>query len=368
MDNLVFSNMLHRPARTFISVFGIAIGVLLIVFTIGLVNGSFHEKGQRELNVGAQILIRKTGTVGFSGAESFGLPISDVKDVAKVEGVKMAIPVGQNTVSTDDSWSGTRAIEGINFDEYAEMSGLQIIEGRTLAPKGDETILDTGWIQQKKLKVGDTLKIYNREFKIVGTFEPAAGARIKIPLLTMQEQLSGEGRCTAILVSVNDVEKQDEVAARINAQFPEKYQIFMTRDLEELYANGIPALNIFLNVIIGVAAIVSALVILLTMYTTVTERTRQIGILKALGMSNVQIAWTIAQEAILITFIGVLFGILLTVILKYVLMNTSTLKIQLDGVLMLETLVVGVIGGAIGALYPAIRASRLDAVDALSYE
>ena len=61
---------------------------------------------------------------------------------------------------------------------------------------------------------------------------------------------------------------------------------------------GIPALNVFLNVIIGVAAVISALVILLTMYTTVTERTRQIGIMKSLGMSNAKIAWTITQEAI----------------------------------------------------------------------
>ncbi len=367
MDNLVFSNMLHRPARTLISVLGIAIGVLLIVFTIGLVNGSFHEKGERETNTGAQILVCATGSFGL-GSDTFGLPVSAAKEIAKVEGVKIAVPAGENAVSTNDSWSGSRAIEGINFEEYQTMSGLRIIEGKGLPQRGDETILDTGWIAQKKLHVGDTLKLYDREFKIVGTFEPAAGARVKIPLLTMQDQLDQQEKCSTILVSVDDPAKEDEVAARINSTFPEKFQIYHTRDIPELYAAGIPAINIFLNVIIGVAAIISALVILLTMYTTVTERTRQIGILKALGMSNSMIAWTITQEAILITIFGVIVGILMTVILKYVLMNTTTLKIQLDAVLMLQTLVVGVVGGAIGALYPALRASRLDAVDALSYE
>jgi putative ABC transport system permease protein len=142
----------------------------------------------------------------------------------------------------------------------------------------------------------------------------------------------------------------------------------LTSEIEELYMQGFPALNVFLNVFIGVAAVISALVILLTMYTTVTERTRQIGIMKSLGMSNAAIGWTITQEALLISALGITAGILLTVLLRIALAQVTTLEVEMSAWVIMLVFVVGLIGGALGGLYPALRAARLDAVEALSYE
>jgi putative ABC transport system permease protein len=367
MNNLVFSNMLHRPARTLVSVLGIAVGVLLIVFTIGLSNGTMRERAAREANVGAEIMFNASGTKGLSGSESFRLPVSLANDVAKVEGVKAVVTIGQNSVSAEDNNTGNRLVDGVNFDEYAQIAGLAIVQGRKLLASGDEAIIDTGWQKQKKLKVGDTLKLYEREFKIVGSYEPAAGARIKIPLATMQAQLGGEGKASALLIKVKDGFKPGQVAESLHNAFPDN-QILLTKDLEELYMQSIPALNVFLNVIIGVAAVISALVILLTMYTTVTERTRQIGIMKSLGLSNAGIAWIVTQEALLISFCGIISGILLTIILRFLLARITTLEVEISPLVLIITLVAGLVGGALGALYPALRAARLDAVDALSYE
>ena len=129
------------------------------------------------------------------------------------------------------------------------------------------------------------MQLFERPFKIVGVYEPPGGGRIKIPLATMQDQEGADGHASAILVAVTDPAQQEEVAARIRERFPDD-QIIFTRDLPEIYASGVPALNVFIKVVVGVAAAISMLVILLAMYTTVTERTRQIGILKALGMSK----------------------------------------------------------------------------------
>ena len=129
-----------------------------------------------------------------------------------------------------------------------------------------------------------------------------------------------------------------------------------------------PALNVFINVIVAVAAAISMLVILLAMYTTVTERTRQIGILKALGMSNTMIAWVIEQEALLVSVLGVGTGLLLTFGARFALMRASSLTVEIEPRWILVSLVIGLLGGTIGALYPALRAARQDAVDALSYE
>ena len=157
------------------------------------------------------------------------------------------------------------------------------------------------------------------------------------------------------------------MAKRIQERFPEDQLIF-TRDLPELYASGVPALNIFIKVVVGVAASISMLVILLAMYTTVTERTRQIGILKALGMSKTAIAWVIEQEAILVSFLGVGVGVLLTYAARFAVMRVTSLTIEIEARWILIALAVGLFGGTIGALYPALRAARQDAVDALSYE
>ena len=215
--------------------------------------------------------------------------------------------------------------------------------------------------------MGDTVTLFSRPFKIVGVYEPPGGGRIKIPLKTMQEQEGADGRASSILVACNDPAEQEAVAARILERFPNDQLIF-TRDLPEIYASGVPALNVFLQVVVGVAAAISMLVILLAMYTTVTERTRQIGILKSLGMSKTSIAWVIEQEAIIVSVLGVIVGVLLTMIARVAVMRTTSLTIEIEPRWVLIALAVGLLGGTIGALYPALRAARQDAVEALSYE
>ncbi len=367
MDSLVFSNMLHRPARTLVSIIGIAIGVLLIVFTVGLANGTIREQASREANVGAEIFFRASGSIGMSGSEAFRLNENLPVEIVKVEGVRSAVAIGQNSVDAADNNSGKRLVDGVKFEEYAAISGLRIVQGRPFVDGKDEAIIDTAWQAQKKLKVGDTIPLYERQFTVVGTYEPAGGARLKIPLSTMQQQLGSEGKVSSVLVAVKPGYTADQVGQFLQDAFPDN-QIILTRDLEELYMAAIPAMDVFLNVFIGVAAVISALVILLTMYTTVTERTRQIGIMKSLGMSSGEIGWTITQEALLISLCGIVLGIVLTVVLRFVLTQFVTLEVEISPVVVAITFVVGLIGGAVGGLYPAMRAARLDAVEALSYE
>ena len=374
MDSLVLSNMSHRPARTLVSIFGIAIGVLLIVFTVGLARGVLRERARREANIGAEIMVRASGTFSMSGTEPFRLPVARAKELLQVEGVRAAVPIGQNILSSDRGF-GSRLVDGIPLDEYAALTGLKVVEGTGFtpcaenAPAGckDQAMIDTVWKSDRQASIGSTVELYERPFRIVGVYEPPGGGRIKIPLSTMQEQLGGEDNCTAILVACTNPAEQDAVAARIRQQFPTE-QIIFTRDLPELYAAAVPALNIFVKVVVAIAAAISMLVILLAMYTTVTERTRQIGILKALGMSNATIAWVIEKEAIIVSLLGVTTGILLTLLLRFAVMRTTSLVVEIEPQWILVAFGVGLIGGTIGALYPALRAARQDAVEALGYE
>jgi putative ABC transport system permease protein len=366
MDNLVLSNISHRPARTLVSVLGVGVGVLLIVFTVGLAHGILRERGRREADVGAQLMIRASGTTGLSGSQPFALPVSRADEIARVEGVRVAVPVGQNTVGSDTGF-GLRVLDGVPFEQYSRLAGTRIVEGRAPADSGDEAIVDSVWKEQRKAKLGDPLKLYDRDFRIVGVYEPPGGGRIKIPLKTMQEQVGVGDNCTAVFVACDDPSQQDAVAARIHERFPDD-QIIFTRDLPELYASGVPALNVFINVVVGVAAVISMLVILLAMYTTVTERTRQIGVLKALGMSNASIAWVIEQEALVVSVLGVLVGVLLTLAARFFVTRMTSLSVDIEPRWVGIALLIGLVGGTLGALYPALRAARQDAVEALSYE
>ena len=365
MDSLVLSNISHRPARTLVSILGIAVGVLLIVFTVGLAHGVLRERGRRESNIGAEIMVRASGTMGLTSSQPFILPVSRAAEIAGIEGVRAAVPLGQNIVSSDRGF-GSRIVDGINFDEYAGIAGLTIKEGRKLEG-GDEAIIDTEWQKDRKATIGSTVTLYERPFRIVGVYEPPGGGRIKIPLATMQEQLGSEGHASSILVACKNPVEQEQVAARIRQRFPDE-QILFTRDLPELYVSSVPALDVFINVIVGIAATISLLVILLAMYTTVTERTRQIGILKSLGMPKTTIAWVIEQEAIIVSLLGVIVGLLLTLGARYAVMRMTSLIIEIEPRWLFVALAVGLLGGTIGALYPAIRAARQDAVEALSYE
>jgi putative ABC transport system permease protein len=365
MDNLVMSNMTHRPARTFVSILGVAVGVLLVVFTVGLAHGVLRERGRRESDVGAEILVRASGTTGLAGTQRFALPVSLAEEIQKVEGVRVAVPIGQNT-DTSDTGFGMRVIDGVPFERYARLSGMRVIEGRGLQG-GDEAIVDSVWREQRKAKVGDPVRLYGRDFTIVGVYEPPGGGRIKIPLETMQEQVGSPEFCNAVLVSAANPAEQDALAERIHARFPDE-QLLFTRELPELYTSSVPALNVFIDVVVAVAASISMLVILLAMYTTVTERTRQIGVLKSLGMSNAGVAWVIEQEALVVSVLGVLLGLVLTLAARFLVMHTTTLTVDIEPRWLILSLVIGLLGGTLGALYPALRAARQDPVDALSYE
>ena len=107
---------------------------------------------------------------------------------------------------------------------------------------------------------------------------------------------------------------------------------------------------------------------MLAMYTTITERTREIGILKALGASRGYIIGLIEKEALLISGIGLVAGFLLSFVAGYLIQQFYGLIFEFSWSWALTAAAIGILGGGVGALYPAIRASNLDAVSALAYE
>jgi putative ABC transport system permease protein len=359
MDNLVFSNILYRKTRTVTTMAGVALGVVLVVLTVGIAHGFLRDQGRRNSAVTAELMVTAPGTMlGLSLNPTLSLQMELGDQLRSLEGVVEVVPVGQ--------YLRGRLVDGIDYDSFTRVSELRIVEGRPFQT-GDEAIIDRVQQRQRRLKVGGTMEIFDRPFTIVGIYEPESLARIKVSLAEMQKFLNRPERCSILMVKLADPTQQEAVATRIKERFPD-HSVLLTRDLPILIARGIPALQTFLNVVIALSIIVSSLVILLTMYTTVTERTRQIGVLKSLGASKGWIAGEIEKEALLISALGVVVGSLLAIAGKYLITRLTPISIELEPLWLFYALGLGLLAGALGALYPALRAANQDPVTALAYE
>jgi putative ABC transport system permease protein len=205
------------------------------------------------------------------------------------------------------------------------------------------------------------------EYRIAGIYSPESGARVKMSLKAMQRELEAEGKATFIFLKLKNPDQLQEVAQRIDQELPGN-TIQPTRDVFTSFEKSIPYLGVFLRVLVGLAAVVSSLVVMLAMYTTITERTREIGILKAMGASRGYIVGIIEKEAILISIIGLVAGFAVSLIAGYLIHKTYGLVFEYSWTWTIVAAAIGLVGGVLGALYPAWRASNLDPVNALAYE
>lgn len=368
MNKLVAANLAHHPGRTAASAIGVAVGVILVVLTVGLVRGMLRDRGARDANTGAELMFCHRDQFGISLTSlPLTLPLALLPEVRQVPGVQAVTPVGQHLEMKGESGLGIRQVDGVDFESYLQTTKVRIVSGAPLPESGDVAIVDIKYAADHQARPGDHINIFDREFKIVGVYGPETGARIMIPLATMQRELGQADKASMFLVKCQSSAEQEQVAGRIVERFPESRLIF-TRELPKLFATGYQSFNIFLNVITALAGAISLLVISLTMYTTVTERTRQIGILKSLGASRGFIAGVFIKESLLISGLGVAGGLLIALLVRTLLLNTMDIKLEIEADYVLYAMLAALLSGLLGAGYPALRAARLDAIDALSYE
>lgn len=365
MDNLVTSNIRQRPIRTLVSVAGIALGVSLIMLFTGLARGMSNDLQRRASNVRAELIFLRPGALNLI-ASTANLSTAYADRLKAIEGVEDALPVIRY-IFQGKGGVGIEQIDGVDWDAYSRMNGINIVDGGS-PRKLDEVVIDETKARNNNLKVGDKLKPFgNQEYRVVGIYSPESGARVKMSLEALQDALEAKGKCTFIFVKLRNPDSLTEVAQRIERELPGN-TIQPTREMFTSFEKSIPYLGVFLRVLVGLAAIVSALVVMLAMYTTITERTREIGILKAMGASRGYIVGIIEKEAILISVIGLVAGFVVSLVAGYLIHRVYGLVFEYSWTWGITAAAIGLVGGAIGALYPAVKASNLDPVNALAYE
>ena len=363
LDSLVVSNIRQRPLRSAISILGVALGVALVMLFTGLAHGMSDDLQKRSSNVRAEIIFTRPGSLQLTSS-SANLNTKYVELLQKIDGVESATPVIRYFYPSGSF--GVDQVEGVEWDGFAKMNNLRLVQGH--APNGPEEIVIDETKAARNHPVGSTLKIFgDKLYHVAGIYAPESGARAKMTLAALQDALEAPQKCTFIYVKVKNPDEQVAVAKRIDQAFPGN-KIQFTREVFASIESSIPGLNIFLRVLVLLAAIVSALIIMLAMHTTITERTREIGILKAMGASRGYIISEIEREALLISFLGLIVGFALAAIAGFGIHKATGLIFAFGGWWALTAALIGLCGGAFGALYPAARAANLDPVNALAYE
>ena len=372
MDNIVLANLTARPLRAASSVCGISLGVVLILVTVGLARGMLLSSGEREANLEAELVFLPPSGIGAGMTTSLlTLPLGYAEAIQSVPGVAATTPVARY-VRSGARGLGFELIGGVDFEKrgklssYPAVTGLRIHRGRL--PAGpNELLVDRQRASDPETELGASLELLGKEFRVVGVYEPEVGARMKMSLSSMQDLLGARERCSWILVGLEEGASAETVAEVIEEMFPGN-QIIFTRDIPGMWAQGIPSVKVFLNVVIALAVFISGLTIFLALYTAITERTREIGILRAMGGSKTFIVGVIQTEALVLAGFGIAVGGLVSLAIRWGVMTFTSLIVQFEWQWILAAASMAVLGGVFGALYPALKAARQDPVEALSYE
>ena len=234
---------------------------------------------------------------------------------------------------------------------------------------GDEAIVDELYARDHELEPGKRITILNHDFTVSGICRSGAVVRIFVPLKTLQAMNETEGKVTFMFIKAAEGYDVARLEENLTQAFP-GYKFRSTRDEELLLAGAkMPGMREFQLTVIIVSMLLSFMVVLVAMYTTIFERTREIGILKSLGASRRFIVGMILKETVIISSLGVLLGIGISeVARKVITVSFPTLQVSMTLAEVLTACGLGLLGGALGALYPAYKAARMDPVRALTYE
>jgi putative ABC transport system permease protein len=366
MLELVLANLRTRPFRTFISIVGVALGVILVVLFTGLARGMSNDMAKRASNWKAEIMFTKAGGNDIQSS-SASVDVRYGDKLLEIDGVKSVVPVIRDLITNNTARWGLQQIDGVDWEPFAEMNDMKLVEGKA-ATANDEIIVDERELKNDGKKIGDKLKLYGeKEYKIVGVFSPPSGGRIKMSLGAMQDIRTVPNKCSYLLVKVKDGADATAIAARIKETYPGN-KVNLTTELIIDAQERIPALNTFLKVLVGLGAFVSIIFVLLSMYTTITERKKEIGILKSLGASKSFIIKVIEGEAFMVGVLGALLGFAVSFLAAFIISSLADLVFEFSWGWILTAIAIAIGGSLFGALYPAWKASDIDPVLVLTNE
>ena len=401
--NLAYKNIKERMSRSILTLLGIAIGIMAIISLMGIGEGmNVAVEGELSslsdtiiVNVGGGFSIFSPGQLGDTGEY---LTERDITDLERIPGVKEVNTQLTGMASLSFNGDGNSVfvtVTGMNIESMNLQYGLADLSEGNLLQIGDQSKILIGYnvahdYFDNEISVGNRVKINGKKFFVNGIFTQQGFGGVStnddLVLLTSRDfqKATGESNIFVATVSVYDVNEVESVALEIERAINENHgdEDFASATSMSSILDSIQSImGILQTVLIAIASIalvVASIGIMNTMLTSVMERTREIGIMKAIGATNKDIMSIFIIEGLLLSLVGGLAGIILGILGSQAVAGLLSNMGPGSGGIPLEPVVtfmaialslsVSMIVGILSSLYPAWKAARMSPIEAVRYE
>ncbi|NYB53047.1 MAG: ABC transporter permease [Methanobacteriaceae archaeon] len=364
----ILKNPFRNKTRSALAMVGIAIGIATII-ALGIVTDGLKESTQNTLKSGgSDFTATEANSPGLGSSKIDAKRVDDLKNFTGVDNA-----VGVLIIN--------RAVDGELFmvmgiqQENLKVGEINIINGREFTENSDEIIIGKRASQSLNKTVGDTIRLFSRDFKVVGIYETGsmwedAGSFISLPLL--QELGEKPDQVSMIFIKLKNNASLEEVTSSIEKNYTDELVTIKTVADFNRVNKGLETIDTASWAISLLAILIGGIGVINTMVMSVYERTREIGVLKASGWKNRRIMIMIMGESVVLTLVSYIIGLIIGIGAVEVILSTPTMGGFIEPVYSLElfikALLIAFLVGLVGGLYPAFRASRLAPTEALRYE
>ena len=396
---MAWASLVANKLRSLLTMLGIIIGVAAVIALVSIGNGVKQDIEDSISSLGSNLLVVMPGAPRTPGARPSqgsmkSLKISDYEAIAKLEGVKAASPMTNGSyvvIYQNKNW--TTSVAGVNSN-FQDVNNWTMTSGRFFSDKNVQNRERVAVVGQTVVKnlfadedpVGKEIRVKNIPFRVIGVLKSKGNGTmgndqddtVLIPYTTSMERVEGIDYLRMVYVVAKDDEGIDRLQADIENLLRVRHNIKDTnlddfniqnmKSIMETVAQTTGTFTLFLGAVAAISLVVGGIGIMNIMLVSVTERTREIGVRKALGATYSVIVTQFLIEAVVISlmggFIGIAFGIGASKVIGMVSGMSTVVSVPTIIMSFAFSMAIGLIFG----IYPARKAAKLNPIDALHYE